>query len=233
MPEIFNAAKTKPPAKPIHSRAPSGAAEDEGVPEQIQTRELEKIKRERPSSLFSSFLPHPRKWSFETQESEEKIILVLRRHWITNVGWIIRGIILAVLPLVLVYTVNLPFIPLAYQLTLYWIWYLILTGFFLERFLDWFFNVFIITDERIVDFDFYGMIYKEISDAKIENIQDVTYKVAGFLPNLLDYGDVLIQTSAEIPQFEFSDVPQPARVARVLRELITEEEVEKIEGRVR
>ena len=61
----------------------------------------------------------------------------------------------------------------------------------------------------------------------------MTYKVGGFFRNLMDFGDVFIQTAAQIPQFEFDDVPQPARVAKIIRELVTEEEIEKIEGRVR
>ena len=229
MPEIFNSShQTQKRTAPLEPDEPGAVLSG-----QPQKKELEQIKKERPGGLLASFLPHPHRWSFETQEMEEKIILILRRHWIVNLGWQVGGVFFVILPPLVMMNFDLGFLPWRYLLAGVWIWYLLLAGFWLERFLDWFFNVFIITDERIVDFDFYGLIYKEISDAKIENIQDVTYKVAGFLPNLLDYGSVLIQTAAQIPQFEFMDVPHPARVARVLRELITEEEVEKIEGRVR
>ena len=50
---------------------------------------------------------------------------------------------------------------------------------------------------------------------------------------MFNYGDVLIQTAAEIPEVEFEAVPMPDLVAKVLRELRIEEEVEKLEGRVR
>jgi len=44
---------------------------------------------------------------------------------------------------------------------------------------------------------------------------------------------VVIQTAAQVPKIEFEAVPNPDKVARVLRELRIEEEQEKLEGRVR
>ena len=196
-------------------------------------KEIQRIKKERIVHPLASFIASPRKWRFETQEKGEKIILLLRRHWLTNVGWLLGAVVLLILPQFIFLLFSFGALPLRFKLIGTLIWYLVWGGFVFERFLNWFFNVFIITDERIVDFDFYGLIYKEISDAKIEHIQDVTYRVGGFLRNLFDFGSVFVQTAAQVPQFEFHDVPQPARVAKVLRELITEEEIEKIEGRVR
>jgi hypothetical protein len=196
-------------------------------------KEVEKVKREKTTNPFSSFITSPPGIHFETQEDKEEIILIIRRIWFTNIGWILTSLLLVILPVFLPLFISLQFLPSRFRVIGTIIWYLVLVGYILERILNWAFNVFIITDERIVDFDFYGLIYKEISDAKIEDVQDVTYQIAGFIRNLLDFGSVFIQTAAEQPQFEFKDVPQPARVAKILRELITEEEIEKIEGRVR
>ena len=43
---------------------------------------------------------------------------------------------------------------------LFAVWYLILAAFIFEEFLGWFFNVNIITDERIVEVDFHNLIYR-------------------------------------------------------------------------
>lgn len=227
MPEIFTA-----PTKKMQETAPADE-ELKVARTKVDFSELERLKREETANPLAAFISSPKGWSFETQEKGEKMILVLRRHWITNVGWFGFSFLLMLIPQILFNFVDLEFLPLNFRVVGVMVWYLFLGGFMIERFLDWFFNVFIITDERIIDFDFYSLIYKEISDAKIENIQDVTCRVGGFLRNILDFGHVFIQTAAEIPQFEFYDVPQPARVAKVLRELITEEEIEKMEGRVR
>ena len=102
----------------------------------------------------------------------------------------------------------------------------------MESFLTWYFNVYIITDERIIDVDFLSLIYQNISSAKIDNIEDVTATKGGALRSVFDFGKVQIQTAAEKREFEFEDVPHPSKVTKLLNELMIEEEVEKIEGRV-
>lgn len=92
--------------------------------------------------------------------------------------------------------------------------------------------MYIITDERIIDVDFYSMIYKSVSEAKLEKVEDVTATTAGFLGAFLNYGNISIQTAAEKREFEFLKVPQPAKVTKFLNELLLEEEREKMEGRV-
>jgi hypothetical protein len=72
-----------------------------------------------------------------------------------------------------------------------------------------------------------------MTDTNIDRIQDVTVQHIGGVRAMFNYGDVLIQTAAEIPEIDFDAVPEPDKVAKVLRELRVEEEVEELEGRVR
>jgi len=157
----------------------------------------------------------------------------LRRHPITNVAWMLIVVLMIFAPLVLSIFPLLSFLPGNFQFIAVLVWYLITMAFILENFLTWFFNVNIITDERIIDIDFHNLIYKEVSDCKIDKIQDVTYKMGGVTRTIFNYGDVYIQTAAEVPAFEFLAVPKPNKVARVLQDLMIEEEKEKLEGRVR
>ena len=99
--------------------------------------------------------------------------------------------------------------------------------------MTWYFNVNIVTDERIIDIDFYHLIYKDVTEAKIDKVQDVNYKTVGVLRTIFNMGDVLIQTASEIPNIDFTAIPKPDKVVKVLQDLRTEEEQEAIEGRVR
>jgi len=89
-----------------------------------------------------------------------------------------------------------------------------------------------VTDERVVDVDFKSLVYKNISEAKIDKIEDVTYRQGGLIQSFFDFGTVAIQTAAEKREFEFELVSQPSRLAKILNRLIVQEEQEKIEGRV-
>jgi len=182
---------------------------------------------------LSSYDYFPDNIDFEIRDREEKIVLFLRKHPITNVKWILITVLFILAPFLLGSFPILDFLPSNFQFIAVLGWYLITTAFILENFLSWYFNVYIVTDERIIDIDFHNLLYKEVSDANIDKIQDVTYKMGGVARTFFNYGDVEIQTASEVPNFEFAAVPYPDKVAKILQELRIEEEQEKLEGRVR
>jgi len=99
------------------------------------------------------------------------------------------------------------------------IWYLLTTAFIFENFLSWYFNVYLVTNERIIDYDFFNLLYKNTSDAELNKIQDINVQMGGLSQTLFNYGTVLIETAGEIPNLEFDLVPNPAYVVKVIREL--------------
>lgn len=183
--------------------------------------------------MASAFCYYPKKVNFINQDPEEEIILLLRKHPITNVGWILTAIGLAILPAFLSVFPFFEALPFGFRIISTIVWYMIVFAFVLEEYLSWFFNVNIITDERIIEIDFLNLIYRELTDADIDNIEDVTVKVGGGIRTFANFGDVEIQTAAEIVQITFEAVPRPDVVTKVLRELRVEEEQERLEGRVR
>lgn len=222
MPEIFNSKKTTSGLKEVGNSHES---------------KLKKVSyKDLPSQVhnpFSSIMFCPENLRFETLDNDEKVVLFLRKHFITNLGWILMSIIMFLVPNVVSNLSLFDETPLNFKIVFALIWYLISTAYVLENFLTWLFNVYIVTDERIIDIDFYNLIYKEVSDANIDKIQDVTYKMGGVIRALFNYGDVLVQTASEVPNFEFLAVPRPDHVVKVLQDLRIEEQVEAIEGRVR
>ena len=53
--------------------------------------------------LFSALAVFPKATKFETQDEEEKIILLLRPHFVTNIWWIILSLLMSVVPQFLTY----------------------------------------------------------------------------------------------------------------------------------
>lgn len=194
----------------------------------------ESVRHEKPTRRpISAYMVKPNNIKFETQEREEKIVLLLRRHVVTNISWVLTALFLLFLPIVFIFAPAPEILPYRYQMIMFVMWYLFVIAFAFENFLSWYYNVFIITDERIVDVDFHSLLYKEVSQAKIDNIEDVTFVMAGVVRAMFNYGTVFIQTAGEKREFDFNDVPHPDRVAKILNELIIEEEQEKVEGRVK
>lgn len=193
----------------------------------------EVMRNERPNdSLLAAFAPKPRKIKVDVQAQDEEIILVLRQHPFTQVKWIFIAVIMFFLPVFFGATGIFSFLPGRYQFAAGLGWYLLTAGFVIETFLKWFYRVFIITDERIIDVDFLSMLNKDISTTKIDKIEDVTAVTSGFLSSMFDFGTIIIQTAAAKQELMFESVPHPAKVTALLNDLIVEEELEKYEGRV-
>ncbi|MGD8744454.1 MAG: PH domain-containing protein [Candidatus Woesebacteria bacterium] len=182
---------------------------------------------------MASYRFYPHKAEFFNKDPEEKVILLLRRHPVTNIPWIAVSFLLLVAPSFITVLPFFALLPEGFQIIFLIVWYMLSLSFVFEKFLGWFYHVNIITDERIFDIDFIDLTHREITDAEIEQIQDVTVDVTSPLRTVFNYGDIIIQTAAQIPQVEFEAVPEPDKVARILRELRVEEQVEKLEGRIR
>lgn len=168
---------------------------------------------------LAAFSLYPDDVDFETKEGEEKIILLLRQHPIVNVKWIVVTILMIFVPTVARFFGILELLPVGFELVVTLAWYLVTMVYALENFLSWYFNVYFVTDDRIIDVDFYNLIDKRVSDAAINKIQDVSYTTAGVLGTLLNFGDVLIQTASEVTEFSFESVPNPEKVSKILDDL--------------
>ena len=185
---------------------------------------------------LSAFAALPSKTSFETQERDEPIVLFLRRHWITNVSWVLLALGLLAIPLILGFFPSNPLmdvLPPRFQVFIYILWFLLILSFVFEKFLGWFFNIYIITDERVIDVDFYSMIYKQVASAALDKIEDITYRTGGLSGSLFNFGNILIQTAGQQPNIEFESVPMPSKVVAILNELIAQEQQEILDGRIR
>lgn len=165
---------------------------------------------------------------FETQEPGESIILLLRRHWITNFFWLAITILLLVLPIIIFPLVAISGIipkqfPNSFLTLIIFTWYLLTFSYILVNFVLWYFTVAIVTNERIVEIDFVNILYKKFAETRIARIEDVTNRTGGFIRALLDYGDVIVQTAAKEVMFEFHSIPHPEQVVRIINELMVKE----------
>lgn len=170
---------------------------------------------------------------FATQDPQEEVLMILRAHWMTNLPWLFVSACLVLAPKLLLFFPLLDAFPGRFQTAFIVVWYLVAIMYTFEKFLGWFFNLSIITDERIIDVNFYGLTNRKVADAELEKIQDVTFANHGVFGTIFNYGNVLVQTAAEVTQFVFDDVPRPGKVAEILQKLRLEEKQEALEGRIR
>lgn len=181
------------------------------------------------AGLFSAYKEHPGNLTFQTQEDDEEILLFLRRHLVTNLPWILTSLILMLIPLLfLIINMLLPFInlfPGFFLSTNYWVlitlsYYLVVFAFIFAKFIDWFYNISIVTNKRLVDIDYSNLISHDLAITKVELVEDVRYTQMGFVQSLFNYGDVFVQTAGKHENFDFLKVPKPALVTTIIEGLI-------------
>ncbi len=181
------------------------------------------------SQAISAYMFMPDGIRFETQEPGETIVLLLRKHWLTNLSWLLIAVLIIIIPLflfpaIIVGGVNIGQVPKNFISLLIFGWYLMVFSFILVNFLLWYFTVSIVASERIVDIDFINLLNKKFAETRIARVEDVTMRTGGFIRSFFDYGDVFVQTAAKEAVFQFEAVPHPDQVVRIINQLIGKEE---------
>lgn len=243
MPDLYDPYDTAQDSPPSQTQPPTAtSSQDEKEINQTSTQKQEPgdedtkppvkaiIGLETHNHPFATYCAHPKNVWFKDQESDEDILLLLRKHHVTNIPWIIfTFLLLTIPPLIFAFfnsSIGQPFvppptvIPVRYIIVLTLFYYLVVFGYAIVSFMTWFYNVSLVTNKRVVDIDFSDVIYHNVAATKIILIQDVDYTQSGFIRTFFNYGDVFVQTASDSPNFDFLAVPKPGQVVNLLESLI-------------
>ncbi len=160
------------------------------------------------------------------QAENERTIFFLRRHWFT-VSPVLFGFVVALLipfgayafftyrmPELFADPAHVALFVLGASMFFLYAWL-----FLFMNFLDWFLDIWIVTDHRIVNIEQSGLFGRTMSELMLYNVQDVTSEVKGFLHTIFNYGRIEIETAAEKERFIFDNVPHPDHLAKRILEL--------------
>jgi len=164
------------------------------------------------------------KFYFSGQHNGEIIIKIVRRHWfnILEQYFIIIGLLFLML-------VSLQFLPIfftgnndmpififveSFLAILVWIYIFII-------WIDFYFDVWIITNERIVNIEQKDLFIRTISELRFDKIQDISIEIFGLIPTILNFGDVYVQTAGNTERFCFRNVPDPQKIKGLVMNMQT------------
>ncbi|MDO8505792.1 MAG: PH domain-containing protein [bacterium] len=169
--------------------------------------------------IYQRLLPIPKEY--------EKIELIIKRAGITFIPTIILFLILLAIP------PSAYFFIARFEATLLntqWLslifllggtaWYLFALLLFFTNFVDFFLDVWIVTNERIVAIIQHGIFNREVSQTRLYQIQDVRAVVKGPIEMLFSYGDLHVETAGlGHGAFHFDNIQKPNELARKIMEL--------------
>jgi len=150
------------------------------------------------------------------EKKGEHVIMILHRHPITFLPTIALFLVLFFVPIALFYMGNSLFPTLldsaiAYPLLVLFasVYYLSIYLFFFAQFIDFYLDMWVITNERIVDIEQHSLFHRVITELELFRIQDATTNVQGIFPTLFNYGNVIVKTASNTDGIVFYNVPNP------------------------
>lgn len=174
---------------------------------------------------MASFAAFPRETSFLGQDRGEHIVLLLRQHLAVFIPKILTAVVMLLVTVFIVPVVNMLGIDVDTGDTVFGfgiliLWVMVTISYLAVSFFKWFYNVNIVTNQRIIDIDFDQLFNHRVSEAQLEKIEDVSHSTVGMWSVIFDFGDVYIQTAAEQREFEFKNVPRPRDVQDTINDLL-------------
>ncbi|MEZ4180570.1 MAG: PH domain-containing protein [Candidatus Doudnabacteria bacterium] len=171
---------------------------------------------------------------YPSQQPGEKIMLVVRESLFLLFVKFFLVLILIIAPSLIKLLFNI--LSIDFQISQEWsviltlatqLYYLAtLLALFLV-FVLYYLNMNVVSDQRIVDIDQKGLLFREVSELNIESIEDVTTEIDGLFGNIFNYGTVFIQTAGTTERFEFENIPNPAKVSSLILKLYEAHGVQK------
>jgi len=162
----------------------------------------------------------------KNKRENEHVILIVRRHWFD----ILKQFFTIILALFLwagsfflfsfliqnsFLSENLHYLILLFQssfVLLIWLYSFLV-------WIDYYFDVWIITTEKIINIEQKGLFLRHTSELQILKIQDVSTEVKGLIPSILNYGEVHIQSAGTVNRFLFHNVPDPYAIKKIIMDL--------------
>lgn len=164
------------------------------------------------------------------QKSYEKIMITCRRHPITFVPYILFSILLLAAPFGLYVLLANSFSSLLQTQNGYIIsvlgasiYYLSCLLFFYTNFVSFHLDLWIVTNDRLLDMEQKSLFHRTISEVDLYQIQDASSEVHGFFPSIFGYGNIILQTAGPVPKFYFRNVANPNKLREQILHLAAED----------
>jgi len=168
---------------------------------------------------------------FPGQQTDEKVEFYQRRHPMSVISNILITAVMFFLPLMgyLVARImngwkplNIINLPESLQILFVLIgsiYYLALALFALVWWIDYYYDILIVSNSRLVDIEQRGLFNRSVGELYLLRVQDVTGSTRGILQSLFCFCDVIVQSAGAEIEFRIANLRNPYEVAQKIMEL--------------
>ncbi|MBI5456313.1 HAMP domain-containing histidine kinase [Candidatus Kaiserbacteria bacterium] len=158
-------------------------------------------------------------------EPGEKILLKLRKHWIIllrdTIGTLIIGLIPGiVVPLIIATVPSLYLDAIGYAAIASFataLWLLVVWMALFALWTDYYLDLWIVTDRRIVNIDQVGLFNRQIATWGLDRVQEITVRSENFVQEFFGYGSIEIQTAGPSDEYaKVEGIPNPEKARNII-----------------
>ena len=162
--------------------------------------------------------------NFPGQRPNEKVLTVVRKHKVVYIRIVITLLFAIIAPLIVFLLIWFSYYPYESNKTagiivglfssIYILYGLLFTAI---GWIDEQFDLFILTNERLIDITQVNIFKRMVASTPLNQIQDTTSNIDGVIATIFNYGNIEIQTAAgNASKFEIDHVEDPANIARII-----------------
>jgi hypothetical protein len=161
-------------------------------------------------------------------EEDEKVVVMVRRHWFILASELFATVVLAFVPFVIMFGILLlpenNYVPNSlagyYDITTFvsalWITLCIMGAAMIWT--HYYLDLWIVTDRRIIVIDQVHFFNRKVSSFRLERLQDIKVKIDGIIPTFLNFGTIRAQTaSAAESNFMTTGLPDPRGIQATIQ----------------
>lgn len=155
---------------------------------------------------------------------QEEVVSIVRRHWFVlvgpSIGLFLLGLLLfgVITALVATNIITNEANPGALLLFFLGLLALLLWAVFFAFFTNYYLDTWIITTERILDIEQRAFFVRDVSEFRLDRIQDLTIEIQGLIPTMLDFGTIKVETAGETASFTMKTIPRPVQIQKIISE---------------
>lgn len=157
---------------------------------------------------------------FKDQYDDEEVLYVFRKHPVVmRKGLILASfaILLGTLPALVKPEMSYFYGGLAFG-------FLLSIIVFMPGWIAWYYSVYIVTDQRLIQITRKGLFHKTVVDMSLTQIQSLNYQVDGFQATVLGFGTIMVQTY--MGDLVIHDVHHPEKVQKILARILKDQGIE-------
>jgi len=142
----------------------------------------------------------------------EKVVKIVRKHRASFIWPAFKTFLILVIPCFLV---SFLFASLP-GIVVFLICIAVGVGYGLHQWIEWYLDIFVLTNQRIINIDQKGLFSRQVSEFGYKGVQRVTYGISGFLATAFGFGDVMLKSVESDKEIIMKSTAEPQKVQEAI-----------------